>query len=127
MKMCPYQTEKNIPCSRVLLCLDHLVSISLKTLKVQVERDRSVGFVHVCISLVLYLLHYIVLFPTPPCSFSKSVYEMTRNHISIASFLLNVSNKCLALSLQQWHPTPVLLPGKSHGWRSLVGCSPWGR
>ena len=26
-----------------------------------------------------------------------------------------------------WHPTPVLLPGKSHGWRSLVGCSPWGR
>ena len=24
------------------------------------------------------------------------------------------------------HPTPVLLPGKSHGWRSLVGCSPWG-
>ena len=25
----------------------------------------------------------------------------------------------------QWHPTPVLLPGKSHGWRSLEGCSPW--
>ena len=23
-----------------------------------------------------------------------------------------------------WHPTPVLWPGKSHGWRSLVGCSP---
>ena len=28
---------------------------------------------------------------------------------------------------RQWHPTPVLLPGKSHGWRGLVGCSPWGR
>ena len=27
---------------------------------------------------------------------------------------------------RRWHPTPVLLPGKSHGWRSLVGCSPWG-
>ena len=25
-----------------------------------------------------------------------------------------------------WHPTPVLLPGKSHGWRSLKGYSPWG-
>ena len=24
-------------------------------------------------------------------------------------------------------PTPALLPGKSHGRRSLVGCSPWGR
>ena len=28
---------------------------------------------------------------------------------------------------RQWHPTLVLLPGKSHGWRSLVGYSPWGR
>ena len=27
---------------------------------------------------------------------------------------------------RQRHPTPVLLPGKSHGRRSLVGCSPWG-
>ena len=26
---------------------------------------------------------------------------------------------------RQWHPTPVLLPGKSHGWRSQVGWSPW--
>ena len=28
---------------------------------------------------------------------------------------------------RQWHPTLVLLPGESHGQRSLVGCSPWGR
>ena len=28
---------------------------------------------------------------------------------------------------KQWHPTPVLLLGESHGRRSLVGCSPWGR
>ena len=28
---------------------------------------------------------------------------------------------------RQWHPTPVLLSGKSHGRRSLVGCSPRGR
>ena len=28
---------------------------------------------------------------------------------------------------RQWHPTPVLLPGKSQGRRSLVGYSPWGR
>ena len=31
------------------------------------------------------------------------------------------------LQRRQWQPTPVLLPGKSHGRRSLVGCSPWGR
>ena len=28
---------------------------------------------------------------------------------------------------RRWHPTPVLLPGKSHGRRSLEGCSPWDR
>ena len=28
---------------------------------------------------------------------------------------------------RKWQPTPVLLPGKSHGWRNLVGYSPWGR
>ena len=28
---------------------------------------------------------------------------------------------------RQWHPTPILLPGKSNGRKSLVGCSPWGR
>ena len=34
---------------------------------------------------------------------------------------------CIIHQRRQWHPTPVLLPGKSHGWRSLVGCSPWGQ
>ena len=33
----------------------------------------------------------------------------------------------LLLWRRKWQPTPVLLPGKSHGRRSLVGCSPWGR
>ena len=28
---------------------------------------------------------------------------------------------------KKWQSTPVLLPGKSHGQRSLVGYSPWGR
>ena len=42
--------------------------------------------------------------------------------------ILHTLFRCLFiyLSLVQWHPTPVLLPGKSHGWRSLVGYNPWG-
>ena len=28
---------------------------------------------------------------------------------------------------RKWQPTAVFLPGKSHGWRSLVDYSPWGR
>ena len=42
----------------------------------------------------------------------------------------NFNNEMMTLitrgQRRQWHPTPVLLPGKSHGRRSLVGCSPWG-
>ena len=38
----------------------------------------------------------------------------------------NLMISSLTFRRRQWHPTPVLLPGKSHGWRSLVGRSPWG-
>ena len=27
---------------------------------------------------------------------------------------------------REWQPTPVFLPGKYHGWRSVAGRSPWG-
>ena len=28
--------------------------------------------------------------------------------------------------IRKWPPTPVFLPGKSHGWWNLIGYSPWG-
>ena len=40
---------------------------------------------------------------------------------------MELYNSNVSVRRRQWHTTPVLLPGKSHGWRSLVGCSPWGR
>ena len=47
--------------------------------------------------------------------------------IIFANFQLhNLTPSPLMRRRRQWHPTPVLLPGKSHGQRSLVGCSPWG-
>ena len=42
-------------------------------------------------------------------------------------WLLNLSWELGSPMRRQWHPATVLLPGKSHGWRSLVGCSPWAR
>ena len=61
-----------------------------------------------------------------------------KTNISEVSFVLRnlellskCQQSCKGLILlprrRQWHPTPVLLPRKSHGWRSLEGCSPWGR
>ena len=38
-----------------------------------------------------------------------------------------VGDHCHIIGRRQWHPTPVLLPEESHGWRSLECCSPWGR
>ena len=43
------------------------------------------------------------------------------------SIVLCTIARSSAYRRRQWHPTPVLLPGKSHGQRSLVGCGPWGR
>ena len=50
------------------------------------------------------------------CGFSQSFVD----YLFICRILIQYSRR------RQWQPTPVLLPGKSHGWRSLVGCSPWG-
>ena len=49
--------------------------------------------------------------------------------LPFAPFTANVMGKMTDRRMfqrREWHPTPVLLPGKSHGRRSLVGCSPWG-
>ena len=48
------------------------------------------------------------------------------NKVSHINFLVLSAYKSY-VRRRRWHPTPVLLPRKSHGWRSLVGCSPWGR
>ena len=53
----------------------------------------------------------------------KTAIELART-IRIKYFGILASSHIL--QKRQWHPTPVLLPGKSHGWRSLVGCGPWG-
>ena len=63
----------------------------------------------------------------------KETFVIIYSRVITVSLLLCVDVIQLYFSLtryfrrrRQWHPTPVLLPGKSHGWRSLVGCSPWG-
>ena len=83
--------------------------------------------------LDLTVILCLALMKLPNC-LSKWLYHLAfppaRNE------LLNILTKICSVSVldfnhsirrRQWHPTPVLLPGKSRGWRSLVGCSPWGR
>ena len=63
----------------------------------------------------------------PSMGFSRQEYWSV---MPLPSPILQYKIKTISIGQcrrRQWHPTPVLLPGKSHGWRSLVGCSPWGR
>ena len=56
---------------------------------------------------------------------ARTWWVSVNNHIRIWQRNGSSTNACLSWR-RQWQPTPVLLPGKSHGRRSLVGCSPWG-
>ena len=55
------------------------------------------------------------------------VFNISRSYNSSALWQLHLSKIYGSLNKRQWQPTPVLLPGKSHGWRSMVGCCLWGR
>ena len=62
----------------------------------------------------------------------KDILEewLSSSNLQVAKFnflIPHLSSTPPYIRRRQWHPTPVLLPGKSHGWRSFVGWSPWGR
>ena len=63
----------------------------------------------------------------PYITTGKTIALTRRTFVSkVTSLLFNVLSR-LVRWRRQWQPTPVHLPGKSHGQRSLVGRSPWGR
>ena len=108
---------------------------------------------HYCISvpfsLILYLLGYGLtsyfshLFSLKSSMLPASILAFLISHTFQQQISLIISGQSNPLEVlwillswllpvgmywrRQWHPTPVLLPGKSNGQRSLVGCSPWGR
>ena len=65
----------------------------------------------------------LVSFLSHKCISWKHVWVISLHNKYVSRLRFHSFNR---FRRRQWHPTPVLLPGKSHGWRSLVGCSPWG-
>ena len=57
-------------------------------------------------------------------SYSLQAYGLQHTRLPCPSPSPGVCSNSYPLA---WHPTPVLLPGKPHGWKSLVGCNPWSR
>ena len=70
--------------------------------------------------LCLMILSSNLHFSPHPCSDAI-------NRVFLVTQFIPITISSVNLWRRQWHPTPVLLPGKSHGRRSLVGCSPGGR
>ena len=62
--------------------------------------------------------------PTFPMMYSE--YKLNRQGDNIQPWRTPFPIWNQSVTPFAWQPTPVLLPGKSHGWRSLVGCNPWG-
>ena len=70
------------------------------------------------------------LSPLSPPILSLSQHQFVFQSFPMSQLFTSAGQSILASAAasvwrRQWHPTPVPLPGKSHGWRSLVGCSPW--
>ena len=61
-------------------------------------------------------------------AFSKTSLNIQKLsiHVVLKPGLENFEHYFASMWRRQWQPTLVLLPGNSHGWRSLVGSSPWG-
>ena len=73
----------------------------------------------------LHIVSFLSLLTKPINGRTGSVPSLTvEKHICKERYLLRIRD---LMRRRQWNPTPVLLPGKSHGWRSLAGCSPQDR
>ena len=75
------------------------------------------SFVLLVVSVILLLLSNISLYEN-----NLFICTPVDGHLDCFQ-LLAIMNKS---TVNKWQPTPVFLPGKSHGQRSLVGYSPWG-
>ena len=89
----------------------------------------------------LFLTPWTAVYQAPPSmGFSRQEYwsgvpspsplypaTLLNSLISSSKFLiLSLGFSMYSIWRRQWQSTPVLLPGKSHGWRSLGDYSPWG-
>ena len=79
--------------------------------------------------LSLWEVESVVTWPIEHGKYCTEILCLWPKELVIFSFLFLGMLSCVLVIItrrRQWNPTPVLLLEKPHGWRSLVGCSPWG-
>ena len=72
---------------------------------------------------LLYLLRSCDLPPSPGHPCEAVLCSFIIKHLDLLCFCSDLPSSMGFPRRRQWHPTPVLLPGKPHGRRSLVGCN----
>ena len=92
-------------------------------------KKYSTQFCNLLFSQQIYFIFYTVYFKVTlnKCDFFffGCIYLPSYGHTIIQLTFQLYGTLRVCRQRRQWHPIPVLLPGKSHGWRRLVGCSPW--
>ena len=100
--------------------MDWLVIVVQGTLKSLLQHHSSKS------SILWSSAFFIVQLSHPYMTTGKTIALTRWTFVSkVMSLLFNMLSRFVRR--RQWQPTLVLLPGKSHGRRSLVGYSPWGR
>ena len=135
---------------RCTLCLLSLPSVFLSSgfFSFHVYAEFQVIYSELLFSTLLFCCHWSAFKPSPAHFILMTSFTTSR--IGTSSFFNSICSFCvlgysfiiasflcqlfthlfrffyIVIRRRPWHPTRVLLPGKSHGRRSLVGCSPWG-
>ena len=77
--------------------------------------------------LKIHVVHSRGTFKRHKSIYSENSSSHSCHQLLSSNLLISFVGCAFGIWRRQWHPTPVLLPEKSHGRRSPVGCSPWGR
>ena len=77
-------------------------------------------------TLLILLALLVVFYFIKIVCITKCVAESLIKIMIISGLIQLIKYMVVYIGEGNGTPTPVLLPGKSHGRRSLVGCSPWG-
>ena len=114
---CPpsFPASGSFPMSQLFASSDQSIEALASIFPINIQDWFRLGLIG-----LIFLLskgHSRVFSSTTFCKDQQEPYSLTKD------VLLNTPRE---KRRRQWHTTPVLLLGKSHGRRSLVGCSPWG-
>ena len=82
-------------------------------------------------SLFKRVLKILCIYVSATLQGVQDLSSLTRDGTCAPAVEAESLNHCTArefpkVFIRKWLPTPVFLPGESHGWRSLAGYSPWG-